>query len=110
MQYATKYDHRFMLSKYTNSKWTPDRKSIAKSFSCSRNPQFLQKYIRIHNYNDEQILFYKFYIMKRYRILTAEEVKFDDLTDIWQSILDNPTAGQYPFNYLRNNWETLNQE
>jgi len=48
--------------------------------------------------------------MKRYRILSAEEVKFDDLADIWQSILDNPTAGQYPFNYLRNNWETLNQE
>lgn len=86
MQYATKYDHRFMLSKYASSKWTPDRKSIAKSFSCSRNPQFLQK------------------------ILEAEEVKFDDLNDIWQSILDNPTAGQFPFNYLRNNWETLIQE
>ncbi|KAL4092083.1 hypothetical protein QTP88_026654 [Uroleucon formosanum] len=86
MQYATKYDYRFMLSKYTNSKWAPDRKSIAISFSCSRNPQFLQK------------------------ILSAEEVKFDDLIDIWQSILDNPTAGQYPFNYLRNNWETLIQE
>ncbi|XP_026807677.1 aminopeptidase N-like isoform X1 [Rhopalosiphum maidis] len=86
MQYATKYDHRFMLSKYASSKWTLDRKSIAKSFSCSRNSQFLQK------------------------ILSAEEVKFDDLADIWQSILDNPTAGQYPFNYLRNNWETLNQE
>ncbi|XP_025199927.1 aminopeptidase N-like isoform X2 [Melanaphis sacchari] len=86
MQYATKYDHRFMLSKYISSKWTLDRKSIAKSFSCSRNSQFLQK------------------------ILSAEEVKFDDLADIWQSILDNPTAGQYPFNYLRNNWETLHQE
>jgi len=48
--------------------------------------------------------------MKLYRILSAGEVKFDDLTDIWQSILDNPTAGQYPFNYLRNNWETLYQE
>ncbi|XP_027836692.1 aminopeptidase N-like isoform X3 [Aphis gossypii] len=86
MQYATKYDHRFMLTKYASSKWTADRKSIAKSFSCSRNSHFLQK------------------------ILSAGEVKFDDLTDIWQSILDNPTAGQYPFNFLRNNWETLYEE
>lgn len=44
------------------------------------------------------------------RLLSVVDIKFDDLTDIWQSILDNPVAGPYAFNYLRNNWETLYEE
>lgn len=34
----------------------------------------------------------------------------DDLADLWQSVMDNPTAGAYAFDYIRNNWETLYQE
>ncbi|VVC25573.1 ERAP1-like C-terminal domain,Peptidase M1, membrane alanine aminopeptidase, N-terminal [Cinara cedri] len=86
LQYASVEDHRFFIRKYIHSKWTPDRKTLAKSFSCSRNTQFLTW------------------------ILTFDGLHSEDMSDVWISMADNPISGPFVFYFFQNNWEKLYED